>query len=571
VEDVLKRFSVFLLFALIGLTLGLYSADMRGMLRAAPMAMTSATGGFLAGEEAMGVLDTGSASQLLSNSSWQRPGNALLVLRTFHAQAANGEIEAAAKTASRLLDLVPNDEVSKLLVGAVALKKHQYSQAIEALNGVEARSFIGITAAIVKGWAHIGENRYGEAKAVLDSLSEGDIEDFLTYHRALMADVAGRRDEALDYARKAYESEPFDVRFLGAYVRMLANDAQFAEAERIIKLYRDQGLTDPSVLGLEKLVRAGQRPGKLTPDVQTGAAEMFNSVGGALSHDGTADLAAIYLRIALYLSPDFDLAAMELAGLYAAKSRYEAADALYASLPGSSLYKKQGEVRRAQALDSSGHRDQAIDQLHAMVVADPDNLDAVVALADMLRAAERYEEASDTYSIAIGLIGGTHPQDWRYYYLRGMCYERAKQWPQAERDFLTALDLNPGNPQVLNYLGYSWIDQGVRLDEALGMIKKALEWDPSDGYVVDSLGWAYYRLGRYEEAVHTLEQAVQLRASDPAINDHLGDAYWRAGRKLEAKFQWSIASDLDPESDIGKQASEKLGKGLEAADPPSNS
>lgn len=566
----MKRISVFLVLALIGLTLGLYSADMRGMLRAAPVYLPSATGGFLAGEEAMGALDTSTAARVLSNSAWLEPDNALLVLRTFHAQAANGEIEAAARTAKHLFELVPDDEVSKLVVGAVALKKRQYGQAIDALNDIEALSFVGITAAIVKAWAFVGENRYEDAKATLDGLADGTIEDFLTYHRALMADVADRRDEALAYGKKTYETEPFDVRFLGAYARMLANDSRFAEAEHLIKTYRDQGLTDPTVLALDTLVRAGQRPGKLTPDAQTGAAEMFNSVGSALARDGTADLAAIYLRIALYLAPDFDLAAMELAGLYAENGQYEAADAIYAALSDTSPYRKQAEVRKAQNLNAKGHRDEAIAQLHDMVVKDPDNFDAVVALADMLRASERYKEASDAYSLAIGLVGGGHPQDWRFFYLRGMCYERAKQWPLAETDFQKALDLDPGNPQVLNYLGYSWIDQGVRLDEALDMIRKALEWDPSDGYVVDSLGWAYYRLGRYEEAVHTLEQAVQLRSSDQAINDHLGDAYWQAGRRLEAKFQWTIAADLDPKSDVGKLAREKFAKGLEAAASPSN-
>ncbi len=575
-DELVNRLSRLLSVAFVGLVLAVPGAhaeaapNIQEQLRSLIAALRSPTGSFLAGDEAMSALDTASAAEFLANAALTNPDNRLLILRTFHAQAANGEIEEAAKTARHLVELLPDDELSKLVMGTVALKQRQYNEVAITLDGMETHSFVGITAAIVKAWALIGENRYDDAQKELDNVADGGIEDFLTYYRALTADVADRRDVALDYAKKAYESDPYDVRFLETYARMLANASRFAEAEKIIATYLGQGLSDPDVLALEKEVKAGKRPGKLAPNAQAGAAEMFNSIGAALARDGTADLAAIYLRTALYLAPDFDLATMRLAQLYSGYGQYDLANGLYDGLPRTSPYKNQAEVGVAENMDAAGNRDAAIEKLHMSVVANPDNLDAVVAYANLLRSSERYKEASDAYSLVIGLVGGDHPQDWRYYYLRGMCYERARQWPLAEKDFQKALELNPGNPQVLNYLGYSWIDQGVHLDQALDMIRKALQADPSDGYVVDSLGWAYYRLGRYEEAVQTLEQAVQLRASDPAINDHLGDAYWRAGRKLEARFQWTIAADIDPQSEIGRQAREKLETGLQPTGEPSN-
>ena len=152
--------------------------------------------------------------------------------------------------------------------------------------------------------------------------------------------------------------------------------------------------------------------------------------------------------------------------------------------------------------------------------------------------------------------------NWLIFYFRGICYERAKQWDKAEADLKKALELFPEQPHVLNYLGYSWVDQGMNLDEGMKMIRRAVEQRPDDGYIVDSLGWAYYRLGNYEEAVKHLERAVELKPEDPTINDHLGDAYWKVGRNLEARFQWSHARDLKPEPDELKKIEEKLKSGL---------
>src|SRR5690606_10143182 len=172
---------------------------------------------------------------------------------------------------------------------------------------------------------------------------------------------------------------------------------------------------------------------------------------------------------------------------------------------------------------------------------------------------------AEAYSKAIELVGGDSPADWRFYYVRGIAYERAKQWPEAEADFQRALELNPDQPQVLNYLGYSWIDMDMHLEEALEMIEKAVEAQPQDGYIIDSLGWAFYKLGRLDEAVETLERAVMLLPSDPEINDHLGDAYWKVGRKLEARFQWNIARSVDEVGNVAERVAPKLADGLTPA------
>src|SRR5205807_8849855 len=178
------------------------------------------------------------------------------------------------------------------------------------------------------------------------------------------------------------------------------------------------------------------------------------------------------------------------------------------------------------------------------------------------RARKLFAECAEVYSKGLNAISKPEPLNWVLYYYRGICFERSKQWPKAEVDMQKALQLLPDQPLVLNYLGYSWVDQGLHLDEGMTMIQRAVEQRADDGYIVDSLGWAYYRIGNYEEAVKHLERAVELKPEDPTINEHLGDVYWKVGRTLEAQFQWSHARDLKPEPDDLKKIQEKLKSGL---------
>jgi Flp pilus assembly protein TadD len=269
----------------------------------------------------------------------------------------------------------------------------------------------------------------------------------------------------------------------------------------------------------------------------------------------------------MYLDPDADVIDLVYAQMLDAADQHELANEIYDKLPASSPLKPMAVVRVAENLDALGDQDEALRRLGNIVTTNPDDLEALSVLGDLQRAAKKYVESAETYTKALAVSGGENPADWRFYYVRGISYERAKEWPKAEADFKKALVLNPNQAQVLNYLGYSWVDQGINLLPALEMIERAVAAAPNDGYIIDSLGWAYYRLGRFEEAVVELERAVQLRSTDPEINDHLGDAYWHAGRKLEARFQWNIAASVDKEGAVKERVAIKLKDGLEAAPP----
>ena len=202
-----------------------------------------------------------------------------------------------------------------------------------------------------------------------------------------------------------------------------------------------------------------------------------------------------------------------------------------------------------------------------MVEERTERTDALTTLGDLFRSKKRFSESVEAYDAAIARIGSIEPRHWRLLFSRGISLERSKNWPRAEKDFLAAMELSPNEPYLLNYLGYSWVDQGIKLKRALGLIERAVELEPQSGAIVDSLGWALYRMGDYDGAVEKLERAAELEPLDPTVNDHLGDAYWRVGRRNEASFQWRRTLELDPEPDQVKIIEGKIARGLAEPEP----
>jgi Flp pilus assembly protein TadD len=281
-----------------------------------------------------------------------------------------------------------------------------------------------------------------------------------------------------------------------------------------------------------------------------------------LNQRDTLDVALIYARLSLYLRPHFAIAQLLLAEIADELNHREQALALYRGVSGASPLAWSARLREAAMLDGLGRTEEGATLLRQMAAERPLDRQTQVELGDILRSHDRFKEAVAAYDAAFARFGKTQPRDWRLYYSRGIALERSQQWTRAEADLRRALELEPEQPLVLNYLGYSWIDQGVHLDQALRMVERAVALRPNDGYIVDSLGWAYYRLGHYNKATENLERAIELVPEDPTINDHLGDAYWRSGRRLEAKFQWNRALQFKPEAGEKTKIDAKLEHGL---------
>ena len=256
------------------------------------------------------------------------------------------------------------------------------------------------------------------------------------------------------------------------------------------------------------------------------------------------------------------MALLSLGDLYEDLKKPDLAIKAYERVPATSSLSRNAEIQMAVDLDALDRTDDAKQRLQHVIAQRPKDSEAIIELGNIQRARKDFAGCADTYSKAIDTVPNPEKSNWVVFYFRGICYERSHQWPAAEADMKKALDLFPEQPLVLNYLGYSWVDQGVHLDQGMDMIRRAVEQRPDDGYIVDSLGWAYFRTGNYDEAVKNLERAVELKPEDPTINDHLGDAYWRVGRMLEAHFQWSHAKDLKPEPEDLPKIEAKLQNGL---------
>ena len=310
------------------------------------------------------------------------------------------------------------------------------------------------------------------------------------------------------------------------------------------------------------MIDSGKPIDQLVHDAKEGAAETLYGLGAAGGRQGDELAQVVYLRLALHLRPDLDVAAMGLAEVFEQLHQLDASLEAYALVPSTSALRPTAEIQAALTLDASERADEARRRLKIIVDANSKNFEAWTALGSIQRAAKQFPEAIESYDKAIAGIEKPDRSNWTLFYFRAICFERSHDWPKAEADFKKALELFPEQPLVLNYLGYSWVDQGINLDEAFTMLRRAVDLRPTDGYVVDSLGWAHFKLGHYEEAARQLEKAIELKPADPVVNDHLGDAYWRIGRKLEAHFQWNHARDMGPEKEDLPGILKKIDAGL---------
>ena len=525
----------------------------------------SLSGSYLAGRSADGAHDVKAAISYFEGALSGDPDNSTLIERVLLLEVSDGDIDAAGALAERLLAVDLRNPLARLVLTARAIKSGAFADAETQLTQTAKAPLATLTAGLLAAWAEQGQGHTDEALKKIESLSGPSWYGiFKNYHRAILADLAGRHDDAVAAIADAYKTDNTALRVVEAYARMLARAGKRDDAIRALTAYDGSQPNHPVVKALLAELKDGKTPAPIVATAQAGAAEVLYGLGSAIGTDEGTELPAAYLQIAHYLDADSYLPLLALADMLQTGQRCTDAIAVYGRIPDQSPLRPVADIQSGLCLDQLDRVDEAASHVKRVVDKNPANLDAVMALGNIYRAHNRFAEAADAYSRGIGTIADKSKADWRIFYFRGVSLERSKRWPEAETDFKQALAINPNQPQVLNYLGYSWVDMGANLDQALNMIKTAVDLRPNDGYIVDSLGWAYFKLGRFPEAVGQLERAVELKPEDLVINDHLGDAFWRVGRKLEATFQWRHARDLGPDPEERDKIVKKLESGMPA-------
>jgi tetratricopeptide (TPR) repeat protein len=526
---------------------------------------SSLLGSYLAGRVARGQHDTESAAGYYRRTLIRDPENDVLLEQSFLMELIEGNWPRTEELARGLTALDPPRRTAHAFMGMVDFKAKRYAEADEHFKMAAANPIGELTSTLARAWLYQAQDKTQEALALLDAPKQPEwAQYYLRFHRALLADQAGRRAEA----RAAYERIPKNdqrtLRVTLAYAQHAANAGDSKLALSILKAHTEKTKTDghPLIRALQERIEAGERTGLLISTPNEGMSEAFYGLGEALTGDGGVSVGAVYLQFALYLVPDSVFALTALANAYETTKRYDSAIAAYDRVPKGTPLQLSIDIRKALNLTQLERVDEAQKVLDDLTHTYPKDIQPLDALGNIMRGNKRFAEAVDYYSRAIALIDKPEPKQWSYFYSRGTSYERLKKWDLAEADLQKALQLSPDQALVLNYLGYSWIDQNKNLKQGLALIEKAVKQKPDDGYIVDSLGWAYYRMGNFKDAVKHLERAVELRPEDPVLNDHLGDAYWRVHREREARFQWDQALTLKPEPEDAEKIKKKLAKGL---------
>jgi tetratricopeptide (TPR) repeat protein len=529
----------------------------------------TAYGLFLAGEAAADKGDSATAEGLFSRAADSRDAadDQFLKGQAFTFALLAGDIQRAATLAPQ----GPDDqhqlvELGALVRGVEDMVQGNGKSAEVELKAAEAGQPTAIAAGLLRPYAAAQAGDV-ELSIALPVIGDQPIAEFFArLDQGELFERAHRYDEAeTAYRALIAKGDPGGLASLrlGEMLERRGHVRQAAAIydEALARSKDDSGLSDARAR-----LAAGKPPPPL-PSLKRSAAEALMAPASVflMRKDDEASLA--YLRLALRLDPTRDEAWLMVGDALASTGDIPGARAAYEAPKASSAQYVTARLKLAWSYQNAGDKDQALAIARTTAKAAPKDTDAAINLADLLRADEKYDQSAALLDPLIA-AQGEHP-DWKLLYMRAVDYEESGRWSEAERDLQRALLMRPDDPELLNFLGYSWIDRGEKLTQALAMVQKAVDLNPESGAMIDSLGWGYYRLGDYRKAVEKLEAAVALEPGDPDVNNHLGDAYWRVGRKLEAHFQWERVLTLDPPAKLKTEVESKLKTGLDGGPAPS--
>ncbi len=529
-------------------------------------------GAYLAGRAATFESDFSTAAEYYTRALVRDPSNPLLMENVVFAQLAQGQMKKAIPVAERLLQSGARSQAGNIVMAGGFALAEDFQAILD--RDMDTRQIHPLVDGLLEAWAQMGVGSVDKAIAVFDRIGEEEaLRPFAAYHKALALASAGNYGGAEElFAANDGQLTRLSRRSALARVEI---QSQLGEYELALATLNDSfgSGSDPALDDMRARLEAEEALGfSIASTARDGIAEVFFTLAAVMNGEAANDFVLMYARVASALSPQHVDAVLLSAELLDQLGRYELSIATYKQVPSDHPEYYAAEMGRAEALRRAAKPDAAAEVLEQLVGDFPTLPQVSISLGDLLRQQEDYAGAISAYDAALSNMSDDSRSRWFLHYARGISHERLKDWPNAEADFRASLALRPDSPQVLNYLGYSLIekeDSPEKLDEALGMIERAVAAQPNSGYIVDSLGWVFYRLGRYADAVGHMERAVELMPVDPVVNDHLGDVYWAVGRLREAEFQWKRALSFiksgegDGEADPDRIRS-KLELGLDA-------
>lgn len=535
-----------------------------------PEAAHSLYGEYLASRFALRRYDYERGLAHLNRALEYEPDNLLLKSHTAFLQASLGDVASAAAVSRELQLSRASNALTPLILMSEAVRQNDFQLAAQHADSLDPFGVGLVMRPILRAWALTGQGKADEAIALLQGEEAAGIAQtpLVYYHTAMMHELAGRLEMAESFYLKALSSgESKAQRIVEAtgsfYERHRGAGAARAFYEDLLAESRDNWFAREGLDNLAHGLKA--RPAVAT--AAEGVAEvLFNSAGIVYNNDDV-DEALFLASLCLYVKPDFANAHMMKAALLEEVGRLEQSRAAYLDVPRGSAFYWRAQVEQALTLHKMGRAPQAIEALTALTAARPESYDPYVNRGDLQKAGGQFREAAASYTMAIEKAGELKSWHWPLFYARGIVYERSGDWGQAEADLMQALTLAPGQPEVLNYLAYSWVERDKNLPQAKAMLAKAMDAKSEDASILDSYGWVHFKLGDAHKAVYYLEQAIELMPSDAVVSDHLGDAYWAVGRTREARFQWARTLTLDPDPALTASVEDKIAHGL-AATPP---
>jgi tetratricopeptide (TPR) repeat protein len=534
----------------------------------APRDAHTGYGSYLAGRFAQMRGDSKQSIEFYRRALKDDPANIDIERRLLALLVSEGRIDEALPFAKKLADrpLDPDEDdgnLAQLVIAVTDVKAGRFAAAETRLAAFPKSGLSSIEGPLFKAWTQAGQKKFDDAVKSLSA--EGSNDGFAVLfgaHAAAINELAGRAELAeKGYLQSVEGRQRANLRLTQLLGNFYERTNRPGEARKLYDQYMSDNPGSTMLSVPYKRLEAKTLPKPEIASAADGLAEALFSLAGSVQQQSGFQ-AVIFARLATYIRNDFSIAKLLIAEILESEKRHEDAIGIYRTVLSDPNYSWAARLRIADQFDALEKPDDGIKELRQMSLDEPKRYDALVRMGDILRRHKRFEEATRAYADAKARIPVMGKEHWPMLYASGIAFERTKQWDKAEADFLKALEFEPEQPYVLNYLGYSWVEMGKNLDKARSMIELAVKKRPRDGYIIDSLGWVLYRLGDLDGAVRNLERAVSLRPEDPTINDHLGDIYWKVNRKNEARFQWKRALSLDPEKEEIPKIQKKLQDGL---------